>query len=65
MKRLPLIFIGICAFGASACEQQDGPSADEVQAKLQRGITGQGQVNPVDRSNDPYVKPRDSGTVAE
>lgn len=38
----------------------DGPTTDEVQAQLQRGVTGQGRITPdVDRSDDPYVKPRE------
>ena len=38
----------------------DGPTSEEVQAQLQRGATGHGQLTPdVDRSDDPYVKPRE------
>ncbi|MDQ6626219.1 MAG: hypothetical protein M3Y69_08810, partial [Verrucomicrobiota bacterium] len=38
----------------------DGPTGEEVQAQLQRGATGQGRLTPdVDRSDDPYVKPRE------
>lgn len=37
----------------------DGPTPEELQAQLQRGATGQGQLTPdIDRSSDPYVKPR-------
>jgi hypothetical protein len=65
MKRISFLLLGGFALSAFACEQQDGPTAEEVQAKFERGITGGGQINPIDRSNDPYVKPRDPGTVAE
>ncbi|MFN2477317.1 MAG: hypothetical protein ABR526_13370 [Chthoniobacterales bacterium] len=43
----------------AACAS-DGPTTDEVQAQLQRGATGQGRLTAdVDRSDDPYVKPRE------
>ena len=38
----------------------DGPTAEEVQAQLQRGATGQGELTPdIDRTGDPYVRPRE------
>ena len=32
------------------------PTVQEVPGKLQRGITGQGTLGPLDRSDDPYIK---------
>ena len=52
-----LVTLSTCFFGACA---NDGPTAEEVQSQLQRGATGQGRLTPdVDRSDDPYVKPRE------
>jgi hypothetical protein len=46
------VVLGACA--------NDGPTTEEVQGQLQRGATGQGRLTPdVDRSDDPYVKPRE------
>ena len=37
----------------------DGPTPEEVQQQLERGVTGQGELTPdIDRTGDPYVKPR-------
>lgn len=37
----------------------EGPTAEELQDRLGKGIRGEGQLTPdIDRSNDPYVKPR-------
>ncbi|MBA2744021.1 MAG: hypothetical protein H0U43_06905 [Chthoniobacterales bacterium] len=55
------VFTGLVAAGAfcvGACAN-DGPTPEEVQQQFQRGVTGQGQLTPeIDRTNDPYVKPR-------
>jgi hypothetical protein len=32
------------------------PMVQEVPEKLQRGITGGGQLQPLDRSDDPYIR---------
>ncbi len=38
----------------------EGPTAEELQEQVRRGATGQGQVMPdIDRTGDPYVKPRE------
>jgi hypothetical protein len=37
----------------------EGPTSQEVGEQLSRGVRGEGQVTPdIDRSDDPYVKPR-------
>ena len=65
MKRISFLLLGAYAFIGFGCETQENEMAQEVQQKFQRGISGQGQVGPVDRSTDPFVRPRDSGTTTE
>lgn len=36
----------------------DKPLGEEVTEHLQRGASGQGQLGPIDRSDDPFVTPR-------
>jgi hypothetical protein len=44
------------AFGSCA---EDGPTPNEVQQQLERGVTGQGQLTPgTDRGEDAHIKPR-------
>ncbi len=45
----------ICGAGCAS----DGPTGPEVQDQLARGFRGEGQLGPIDRSNDPYVRPRE------
>ncbi|MBA2432601.1 MAG: hypothetical protein H0V56_10905 [Chthoniobacterales bacterium] len=49
---------GLC-LGACAT---DGPTAEEVGEQFRRGATGEGQLGPIDRSNDPYVRGRVGGS---
>ena len=59
MKRVALTFLVAQFFLGCANE---GPTSDEVGQQFQRGIHGEGQVTEdVDRSDDPYVKPRGGG----
>jgi hypothetical protein len=44
------ILIGGCA------DPIEKPIGDEAQEKFKRGITGQGQLGPIDRSEDRYIK---------
>ena len=58
MKRLftVLAFAGVCALGGCAGE---GPTGQELQDQVGRGIRGEGQLSSdIDRTDDPYVKPR-------
>ncbi|MGI8820732.1 MAG: hypothetical protein ACR2ID_07695 [Chthoniobacterales bacterium] len=55
-------FVTILAAAAMICGAgcvNDGPTGPEVQDQLGRGIRGEGQLGPIDRSNDPYVRPRE------
>jgi len=45
-----LILLGGCA------DPIERPMANEAQEKFQRGITGNGTLGPIDRSDDPYIK---------
>jgi hypothetical protein len=44
------ILIGGCA------DPIEKPMVQEAQEKFQRGITGQGTLGPMDRTDDPYIK---------
>jgi len=44
------ILIGGCA------DPLEKPLGDEAQEKFKRGITGQGTLGPMDRTDDPYIK---------
>ena len=40
----------------------DGPTGPEIQEQFGRGMRGEGQLSSdIDRTNDPYVRPRDGG----
>ena len=59
MRRLfaALGFAGALCFGACANE---GPTGEELQEQVGRGLRGEGQLSPdLDRTNDPYVRPRE------
>jgi hypothetical protein len=40
---------------------QDTPPAEEVREHFQRGLSGEGQLGPIDRGDDPYVNPEGMG----
>ena len=44
------ILLGSCA------DPLEKPPAQEASEKFQRGITGNGTLGPMDRSNDPTIK---------
>jgi hypothetical protein len=47
------------ALWVGGCAASDTPPAEAVQEHLQRGVTGQGQLGPIDRGpDDPFVNPR-------
>jgi hypothetical protein len=38
----------------------EGPTSEELQDQVGRGLRGEGQITPdIDRTGDPYVKPRE------
>ncbi len=52
----------ILAFGGCA-DPLEKPIGQEAQEHFQRGISGQGELGNIDRSDDPYVKPREGGSA--
>jgi hypothetical protein len=59
VKRLvtALALVGVlCAAGCAG----EGPTGDELQEQVGRGLRGEGQLSSdIDRTGDPYVKPRE------
>ena len=56
----PVLVALLCVFllGAAGCSG-DGPSGSELGQQFGRGIKGEGKLSEdVDRTDDPYVKPR-------
>ena len=49
------LLLGACA--------GDGPTADDVREHFQRGLSGEGQLGPIDRRDDPYVNPRGADPI--
>jgi hypothetical protein len=45
------LWLGGCA------DPIEKPPTQEAAEHFQRGITGQGRLGPLDRSDDPYVRP--------
>jgi len=45
------ILLGACA------DPIEKPPLQEASEKFQRGIRGEGTIGPIDRSNDPYIRP--------
>ena len=54
---MALALAGLLCIGGCAIE---GPTGQEVQEQLGRGVRGEGQLSSdVDRTGDPYVRPRE------
>ena len=59
MERLFIAFALVGVLGLASCANE-GPTADELGQRLQKGVRGEGQLSPdIDRTNDPYVKTRE------
>jgi len=53
MKPLPIFLAMGCALGAVGCaDPLEQRSTEEVGAQLERGVTGQGRIGPVNRPAD-------------
>lgn len=62
VKRLvtALALVAICC--AAGCAG-DGPTSEELQDQVGRGLRGEGQLSSdIDRTGDPYVKPREGAS---
>jgi hypothetical protein len=55
MKRLSMLFAIVCALLTGGCvDPVEKRTSEEVGSQLQRGMSGQGQIGPIDRpANDP------------
>ncbi|MBA2622604.1 MAG: hypothetical protein H0U88_03155 [Chthoniobacterales bacterium] len=59
MRALFTLFLSVATLCFLGCASE-GPTPDEFQEQLRRGVSGEGQLTPdMDRTNDPYVKPRE------
>ena len=58
MKLLATLLVAIAGIWTSGCAT-DSPAAEDVQEHLQRGASGQGELGPLDRGNDPFVHSRE------
>jgi hypothetical protein len=52
---IAFVLVSAVLFGGCA-DPIEKPITQEAQEKFQRGITGQGQLGPMDRTDDPYIK---------
>jgi hypothetical protein len=57
MKRLFALSLSISILALGSCaDEGEKISGQEVGEHLQRGVSGQGQLGGIDRTDDPYVK---------
>ena len=65
MKLLLAALLSAGALGVLGCANE-GPTSEELQQRLGRGIRGEGQLtSDIDRTDDPYVKPRGGAPLSE
>ena len=63
MKRLVTALAFVVVLGFIGCANE-GPTSDELQEKIGRGMRGEGQLSTdIDRSDDRYVRPREGGPL--
>jgi hypothetical protein len=59
LKALSIAFCLASAILIGGCADPiEKPLGNEAQEKFTRGITGNGTLGPIDRSDDPYIKDR-------
>jgi hypothetical protein len=57
MKRTSMLLIIACLIVGSCADPLEQRSAQEVQGQLERGVTGQGSLGPIERPpNDPAAE---------
>jgi hypothetical protein len=54
------ICIASAMLGVGCADPLEKPITQEASEKFQRGITGHGTLGPIDRSNDPNLKPSEA-----
>jgi len=52
MKRVRILFVIACLAVAGCADPLEQRSTEEVQGQLERGVTGQGTLGPLERSPD-------------
>jgi hypothetical protein len=52
MKRMPILLVIACLAVAGCVDPLEQRSTQEVQGQLERGVTGQGTLGPLERSPD-------------
>jgi hypothetical protein len=58
LKALSAAFCIACAIMLGGCTDPiEKPPAQEAGEKFSRGIRGEGTLGPMDRTDDPYIKP--------
>ena len=54
MKRLSILLVIACMIAGGCADPLEQRSSEEVGAQLERGVTGQGTLSPIERSaSDP------------
>ncbi|MCA1660592.1 MAG: hypothetical protein LC642_08685, partial [Verrucomicrobiaceae bacterium] len=57
LKAFSIAFCVASAILAGGCaDPLEKPIAEEAAEKFKRGIRGEGQLGPIDRSDDPYIR---------
>ena len=57
LKAFSIAFCIASAVLAGGCaDPLEKPLAEEAAEKFKRGIRGEGQLGPIDRSDDPYIR---------
>jgi hypothetical protein len=57
LKAFSIAFLIVAAIFVAGCaDPLEKPLMNEVPQKFQRGITGNGTLGPMDRSDDDYIK---------
>jgi len=64
VKLLFACFAASAGFLLGSCAEDDTPPAEDVREHLERGATGQGELGPINRQDDPYVNPREGSPDA-
>jgi hypothetical protein len=60
MKSAPVCFILAGAFALAGCaDELEQPTTQEVGQHFRRGVRGEGNLGPLDRSDDPFVRPNE------
>ncbi|OLA98356.1 MAG: hypothetical protein AUH19_00555 [Verrucomicrobia bacterium 13_2_20CM_55_10] len=52
MRRMRILFVIACLAVAGCADPLEQRSTEEVQGQLERGVTGQGTLGPLERSPD-------------